>query len=251
MNIIELIEREHERIARDFGHYAAMSHSSAAWRLGRSVVARTAAYLWAQERTLYTSVLAVEGRSGPVAMGHFLKIRRRVADALARYGQAEPHFPGDTHVAAVMLKLQQEFERFTRREVDELCPALADMFSQSELRVLGGEMLLRLASNRGVAARADRRRSVFARMLVWLRRQARCSPPGPGRAHRAPPTLCDALPITTVVRHMQPVRAVYAGGPHDAQAPQRTPWAAARRSAEPRHGFAAASFTRPDVRNFE
>jgi len=142
MNLLNLIERELSRIASDFEAYAEMRDESLRQQRGRSIAGRIEAYLFAEDRMMYPALLAVVASVPPAMLVHHLRLKQRAADALARHAQ--------THATAhaAMLKLQQEMLRYAQSHKRELRPRLRAELGSRELRLLGGEMLLQLASNR-------------------------------------------------------------------------------------------------------
>jgi hypothetical protein len=142
MNILDLISRELSRIAGDFAAYVEIRDERLREQRGRSIAGRIKVYLLAEERVLYPALLAVVPNLPPVMPVHHRRLKARAADALARHAQTQ-----GTALAA-MLKLQQEMLRYAQSHERELAPRLRIDLSDRELRLLGGEMLLKLASSR-------------------------------------------------------------------------------------------------------
>lgn len=142
MNVLDLISRELSRIAGDSQTYGEMHDEGLRHQRGRSLAGRIKVYLLAEERVLYPALLALALKIPSAMPVHHQRLKRRAADALARH--AGTH--ADAHAA--MLKLQQEMLRYVQSHERELCPRLRTELSGRELRLLGGEMLLELASSR-------------------------------------------------------------------------------------------------------
>ena len=142
MNVLDLVSRELRRIAGDFQAYAEIRDERLRQQRGRCIAGRIKVYLLAEERALYPALLALALHMPAAMPVHHQRLQRRAADALARHAQ--------THVAAhaAMLKLQQEMLRYAQSHERELRPRLRAELSDRELRLLGGEMLLELASSR-------------------------------------------------------------------------------------------------------
>lgn len=142
MNLLNLIDRELARIAGDFEAHAQVHDERLREQQGRSIAGRIKVYLQAEERVLYPALFAVLPDAPQVMPVHHLRLKQRAADALAKHAQS--------HAAAqaAVLKLQQEMLRYAQGHKRELCPRLRTDLSDSELRLLGGEMLLELAASR-------------------------------------------------------------------------------------------------------
>ena len=143
MNIVDLIDREQSRIARDLALALDESEARQSRRRCLHAVRRIAAYLRAQEHVLFSALVAVgEEPSLRAPMRHHQLLKRRTSDALRLCEQERAAF------GPPMRKLQQEMMRYARYVQDLLCPALLRAFGEGELSLLGGEVLLHLARNR-------------------------------------------------------------------------------------------------------
>lgn len=143
MNVLDLIHRELNRITGDFRAYATLPADDARRALrGLALGGRITAYLHAEERVLYPALIAVAFALRPALLAHQRRLRRRTGDALGRLRR------GDALGHAAMLKLEQEMLRYARCHQLELLPRLQGVLGERELKLLGGEMLLTLASHR-------------------------------------------------------------------------------------------------------
>lgn len=143
MNVLDLIHRELDRITGDFRAYAALPADDERRALrGLALGGRITAYLHAEERVLYPTLIAVAFELRPAVLAHQRRLKRRTSDALGRLRN------GDALGHAAMLKLEQEMLRYSRCHQLELLPRLHSMLGERELRLLGGEMLLTLAAHR-------------------------------------------------------------------------------------------------------
>jgi hypothetical protein len=143
MNVLDLIQRELNRISADFRAYAALPADDARRSLrGLALGGRITAYLHAEERVLYPALIAVAFALRPALLAHQRRLKRRTGDALGRLRR------GDTLGHAAMLKLEQEMLRYARCHQLELLPRLRSVLGERELRLLNGEMLLTLAAHR-------------------------------------------------------------------------------------------------------
>lgn len=143
MNVLDLIQRELNRITGDFRAYAAQPAEDARRTLrGLALGGRITAYLHAEERVLYPALIAVAFELRPALLAHQRRLKRRTGDALGRLRR------GDALGNAAMLKLEQEILRYARCHQLELLPRLHGVLGERELKLLGGEMLLTLAAHR-------------------------------------------------------------------------------------------------------
>jgi hypothetical protein len=148
MNVVDLIERELARFARDTRAYGELRHDVSRRHRGRAFARRVTAYLRAEVKALYPALLAVGVEPRPAMVLHQRWLMERAADARAR------HATDDDLAHAATLKLQQEMLRYTTCCRRELLAHLSEELNDRELSMLGGEMLLELASNRGETASA-------------------------------------------------------------------------------------------------
>lgn len=143
MNVLDLIQRELNRIAADFRAYSALPVGDERRALrGLALGGRITAYLHAEERVLYPALIAVAFALRPALLAHQRRLKRRTADALGRLRR------GDALGDAALLKLEQEMLRYARCHQLELLPRLLSVLGERELKLLGGEMLLTLAAHR-------------------------------------------------------------------------------------------------------
>lgn len=143
MNVLDLIQRELNRISADFRACTALPAGDERRVMrGLALGGRITAYLHAEERVLYPALIAVAFALRPALLAHQRRLKRRTGDALGRLRR------GDALGDAAMLKLEQEMLRYARCHQLELLPRLHSVLGERELKLLGGEMLLTLAAHR-------------------------------------------------------------------------------------------------------
>lgn len=173
MNVLDLIHRELARIAGDFRACLALPAADERRVLrGLALGGRITAYLRAEERVLYPTLIAVAFELRPAVLAHQRRLKRRTADALGRLRR------GDTLADAALRKLEQEMLRYSRCHQLELLPRLHGLLGDRELCLLGGEMLLTLAAHRMPEG--------WQPLPAWAQSQA-------GAGRKALPLLCDVV----------------------------------------------------------
>ena len=191
MNVLELIAREHARIERDLQAYESAVQSAEALALARRVAARVAAYVQAEERSLFLALVAVADDETIVPIALHDRIKRRTTQVLALCTQH------DSPLLPVMRKLRQDLRSYAQHESTQLRSTLAGLFTASELRQIGGELLLQLASHRRRDAASHGLDLVLGAALARVWRITFATTRGRrGPRSRFLPTLRDAVPAS-------------------------------------------------------
>jgi flagellar motor protein MotB len=196
MNVLDLVERELDRIARESRVDLAALDARERRRHDRSVARRIATYLHAETRVLGPALAAVARARRPELAAYRERLVRRADDALSRLRA------GDAQAPAAAARLRLEMTRYGGCLQRDVLPLLDATLGERDLHRLGGEMLLVLASRRegeGLAPVAAPRRA----------RPSRAS--GFALDKDGIPVLGDALAATAAGRRLPASRGLEAG----------------------------------------